>query len=150
MLHSRDQEFAKTVYEQVSAFKQLHTNAEGKTDKKVKQYGSMAHKLPLMIRSAGLAQTLAFVQVKSKKQKACEQLLDDLAKTLNQLNGEKFVDQSRIVSLDEYMFLTQNALAALLWYKRYAQSVLDVEPGDEPDDADDEVKSENQQQDGVK
>lgn len=149
MLHSRDQELAKTVYEQVSAFKQLHTNAEGKTDKKVKQYGSMAHKLPLMIRSAGLAQSLAFVQVKGKKP-AYKQLLDDLAQTLDQSSGEEFVNQSRIVSLDEYMFLTQNALAALLWYKRYAQSVLDVEPGDEPDEADDEIISDDQQQDGIK
>lgn len=146
MLHSRDQEYAKKVYEQVSAYKQQAGSAD---DKKVKQYGAMAHKLPLMIRSAGLAQTLAFVQVKAKKP-AYSQLLNDLAQTLDQPSGEEFVKQSRNVSLDEYMFLTQNALAALLWYKRYAQSVLDVEPGDDVDDEDDDVSNDNKQQDGAK
>lgn len=146
MLHSRDQEFAKTVYEQVSAYKQ---QAGGTDSKKAKQYGSMAHKLPLMIRSAGLAQTLAFVQVKAKKP-AYKQLLDDLAKTLAQPSGEEFVKQSRIVSLDEYMFLTQNALAALLWYKRYAQSVLGVEAGEEVDDDDDEAGNGSPQPGGVR
>jgi hypothetical protein len=29
------------------------------------------------------------------------------------------------------MRLTQRSLAALLWFKRYAQSVLDVKPGQE-------------------
>lgn len=135
-MSTRDQRFAKHVFEQVSAFKQKNTD-----QKKIKQYGSMAHKLPVMIRSAGLAQSLAFVQAKCKKQKACMQLLNDLAKTLDQPAGETFVEKSRNASLDDYMFLTQNALAALLWYKRYAQSVLNVESGEEADEEDDEVSN---------
>lgn len=150
MLHSRDQEFAQKVYEQVSNFKQNHLDAEGKTDTQVKQYGSMAHKLPLLIRSAGLAQALAFVAVKGKTQKAYVQLLDHLGQTLDQQNGETLVAQSRDVGLDEYMFLTQQALAALLWYKRFAQSVLDVEAGEEADDDDDETSNGAQPQGGVK
>lgn len=148
---TRDQRFAKQVFEQVSAFKRKNTNAAGKIDdKKIKQYGSMAHKLPVMIRSAGLAQTLAFVNAKSKKREAYKQLLADLADALEQENADNFIEQSRIASLDDYMFLTQNALAALLWYKRYAQSVLEVESGEETDDEDDEANNDGEQKDGVK
>jgi len=32
------------------------------------------------------------------------------------------------------MYITQQVLDALLWYKRFAQSVLDVDPTDQLDD----------------
>jgi len=138
MLHSRDQEYAKQVFAHVEPLLK-------RTRKEQKQYGSMAHKLPVLIRSAGLAQALAFVAATAKREKedqdsgkakwsAQQQLLDDLGQILELKDGAALLSESRTVQLDEYMFLTQNALAALLWYKRYAQSVLDVEPGEEADD----------------
>jgi CRISPR-associated protein Cmr5 len=154
MLHSRDQQYAAQVFRQVEKLL-------GRNRKEQKQYGSMAHKLPVLIRSAGLAQALAFVaatvkrgrdenDVEGTKWTPQGQLLDDLAQMLELEGAEELLTQSRNVSLDEYMFLTQNALAALLWYKRYAQSVLDVEPSDETDDRDDEGNNEDKQQDGAK
>ena len=151
MLHSRDQQNAAQVFNQVKKLLECER-------KEQKQYGSIAHKLPVLIRSAGLAQALAFVAATAKRGKDAEktkwtpqlQLLDDLAQMLKLENAEELLTQSRSVSLDEYMFLTQTALAALLWYKRYAQSVLDVEPSDEADDQDDEVNNDDNQQDGAK
>lgn len=151
MLHSRDQQYAAQVFKQVEQLL-------GRMRQEQKQYGSIAHKLPVLIRSAGLAQALAFVAATAKRGKDAErikwtpqlQLLDDLAQMLKLENADELLIQSRSVSLDEYMFLTQNALAALLWYKRYAQSVLDVEPSDEADDQDDEVNNDDNQQDGAK
>lgn len=152
MMDTRDQRYAKNVFERVEKLL-------GRKPKERKQYGSMAHKLPVLIRSAGLAQSLAFVAATAKrgtegndagkaKWSPQRQLLDDLAQTLELENAERLLTESRNAPLDQYMFLTQNALAALLWYKRYAQSVLDVEPGDEPDDDND--NDSNEEQDGAK
>lgn len=142
-LATRDQQFAKTVYERVAAFKQKRDAANQDKDKdkekgkdvQVTQYGSMAHKLPLMIRTAGLAQALAFVEAKAKKRAAYEQLLTDLAAVVE---SPDLVTLSRSAPLDKYIYLTQNSLAALLWFKRFAQSVLDVEVTDDADEDDDD------------
>lgn len=138
-LATRDQQFAKDVYERVIAFKQRRDEAHQDKDKgkdvQVTQYGSMAHKLPLMIRSAGLAQALAFVDAKAQKRTAYRQLLTDLAAVVQQPN---LVESSRDAPLDKYIYLAQNSLAALLWFKRYAQSVLDVEVTDDADEVDDD------------
>jgi CRISPR-associated protein Cmr5 len=104
----------------------------------------MAHKLPVLIRTVGLAQALAFVQARGKKD-AHKKLLDDLAavisaqngETLDASTGETLATTSRTAPLPDYMRLTQHALAALLWFKRFAQSVLEVEPGEEGEDSDD-------------
>lgn len=137
MLQSRDQQYAERVFGQVKNLLERPRNEQ-------KQYGSIAHKLPVLIRSAGLAQALAFVAATAKRGKDADgnkrtaqaQLLDDLAQMLNFGKADELLTQSRSVSLDEYIFLTQEALAALLWFKRYALSVLEVEPGDDSDQDD--------------
>ena len=88
-------------------------------------YGGMAHKLPILIRTAGLAQALTYVE--SRGNAAQQQLLRDLAATLHTPN---LTTAAITAQLADYMYLTQQAMAALLWYKRFAQSVLDVQPGD--------------------
>jgi len=114
------QEFPTRIYEQVLAYK-------GKPDEK--KYGSMAYTLPILIRTAGLAQALAFVQ--SKKKEACTNLLNHLAEVvMNDKDGEKFLEKSRTPNMQEYMYLTRRTMQALKWYKRFAESVLDVKPTD--------------------
>lgn len=118
----RDQVYALDAYKRVKTFK---TRAKSERDR----YGSMAHKLPVLIRIAGLTQALAYVEARGKPEH--KRLLDDLAQTLKKQNGELLVEAAINASLSEYIYLTQQALAALLWYKRFAQSVLDVQPGAE-------------------
>ncbi|NJP05008.1 MAG: type III-B CRISPR module-associated protein Cmr5 [Chloroflexaceae bacterium] len=122
-MHTRDQQYAATIFEQVQS---IATNPEQK-----QEYGSIAHKLPVLIRTAGLAQALAFVEARGKPPH--QLLLNHLATTINCQN---LVEQSRTVELNEYMRLTQQALDALLWYKRFAQSVLGVEAGEENSEGD--------------
>jgi CRISPR/Cas system CMR subunit Cmr4 (Cas7 group RAMP superfamily) len=43
------------------------------------------------------------------------------------LTGTNFFATVRKVELGDYMHLTQHTMAALLWFKRYAQSVLGVQ-----------------------
>lgn len=125
-MQTRDQRLATEVYNRVEQVKEKYPDE--KTPYR-KEYGSMAHNLPVLIRTAGLAQALAFVQARGKD--AHKDLLNDLAEVMGKSDGKALAEKSRTVNINEYMFLTQQALAALLWYKRFAQSVLKVEAGDE-------------------
>ncbi|MGB9179227.1 MAG: type III-B CRISPR module-associated protein Cmr5 [Pyrinomonadaceae bacterium] len=131
---TREQEYAATIYDQVAG------EIEPKPLLAQKKYGSMAHKLPVLIRVAGLAQALQFVESRGKGEQKL--LLQHLALTLGFENDEgenakeakaKLLDESRTSQLGAYMRLTQQSLAALQWYKRFAQSVLKVEAGEESD-----------------
>ncbi len=121
-IQTRDQEYAVDAYNRVKAVKN-----RSKTERD--RYGSMAHKLPILIRTSGLAQALAFVNARGKVEH--QRLLNDLALTLKKQSGENLAETAMNAPLSEYIYLTQQALAALLWYKRFAQSVLDVQPGTE-------------------
>ncbi len=115
-MRTRDQEYAIHAYEKVSAIK----DAAERTS-----YGSMAHKLPILIRTAGLAQALSFVETRGKE--AQKRLLSDLGETIGRQN---LAGIARSAELTEYMLLTRQVMDALLWYKRFAQSVLGVEASD--------------------
>lgn len=119
-MHTRDQKYAAAIHKKVDEFKQKHTKAAQK------KYGSMAHKLPVLIRTAGLAQALAFLEARGDPDQ--KRLLTDLAEVLDK---KDLVARSRDAELGEYRRLTGEALAALLWFKRFAQSVLDVKASDD-------------------
>lgn len=115
-MQTRNQVFAAAIHQKVSAFKETHSETAHK------KYGSMAHKLPVLIRTAGLAQALAFLEARGDQDQ--KQLLADLMAVLKQ---PTLVARSRDVDLGEYARLTRETLAALLWFKRFAQAVLKVE-----------------------
>lgn len=138
-MQTRDQRLAFAIYERVLAF-----DTPNLSKKQRKQYGSMAHKLPILIRTAGLSQALAFVEARHREKdgKIPPQLklLRDLEQVLlkeKMLEGSNLFAVARKAELGEYMCLTQHTMAALLWFKRYAQSVLGVQQGDEEEEDDD-------------
>lgn len=104
------------------AFGHVGTVAQDHCDK----YKAMAEKLPTLIRTAGLAQALAFVEAKAGSEAAWGKLLDHLAETLGYNGRAALSAASRTLSLGAYMNLTNRALDALLWYKRFAQSAPEV------------------------
>jgi CRISPR-associated protein Cmr5 len=120
---TRNQKFALEVYKKVG------TVSENDKPK----YGTMAQKLPLLIRTAGLAQAIGFLEAKSKE-KGNELLLKHLAETLGFSDAKSFGNKCRESEMTEYLRLTQNVLAALLWFKRYSVSVLGLEPNAEVKD----------------
>src|SRR2546430_2671049 len=97
-IQTRDQGYALDAYKQVKTFK---TRSKAERDR----YGSMAHKLPVLIRIAGLTQALAYVEARGKREHKC--LLDDLAHTLKKQSGEHLVEAAINASLSEYIYLTQ-------------------------------------------
>ena len=120
-----EQELAAKVYEQVAAYG--GDNKQGSPART--QYGSMAHKLPILVRTAGLAQALAFVESRGKEPH--HKLLEHLAQVVSQNDRSGFLNQSRIAQMQEYVYLTRRTMLALKWYKRFAESVLDVKPTDD-------------------
>lgn len=121
---TRQQQMALSAYDRVTA-------VEGQRPDYRQKYGTMAHKLPLLIHTAGLAQALAFVE--SRNEDAHTQLLQHLAETIDHAgihHGRELAARSRAAELDEYMLLTRRVLAALVWYKRFVESILKIEQPD--------------------
>lgn len=136
-MRTRSQEYANAVYEQVSEIDQQYDEKDPVKKKFRKQYGSMAHKLPVLVRTAGLAQALAYVEARGKE--AHQELLNHLTDTLQQTSAfdikkGSLAKQSREADIGEYMHLSEQVITALLWYKRFAQSVLKVEAGEDKED----------------
>ncbi|GHO49663.1 type III-B CRISPR module-associated protein Cmr5 [Ktedonospora formicarum] len=121
-MYTRDQQYALHAFEYVTAYKEKE-----KGDKERNQYGGMAHRLPVLIHSAGLAQALEFVNSRSGKKPPHKQLLTDLSKTIGYDSTGDLLEAVRQAPLTSYMQITYQVRQALLWYKRYAQSILDVE-----------------------
>jgi CRISPR-associated protein Cmr5 len=124
-MYTLQQEYAQKVYEKVKGFEENPLTDESKRT----QYGSMAHKFPVLVRQAGLIQALAFVHTRGKE--AHKTLLEDLAQIVASQSADAFVHQCREADLTTYMWLTRQTLSALEWFKRFAQSVLEVGPGEE-------------------
>ncbi len=122
-MRTLEQQFAAAVYPRVKAY-------EEESDKAKKRYGAMAQQLPVLIRTAGLAQALAFVEAKASggNEAPYHQLLDDLAIVLEFNSRGALLERSREAGLDEYVHLTRRALLALTWFKRFSQSILKVDP----------------------
>lgn len=117
-MQTRDQKYAVDVLDKVTKI-----SKEKKEYQNI--YGGMSHKLPILIRTAGLAQALSFVEAKAVKVNALQQLLKDLSVTVEQQELPAVARNTK--ELSAYIRLTQQVMAALLWYKRFAQSVLGVD-----------------------
>lgn len=118
-MQTRDQRYAADALKKV--------NELDKSE--YKKYGTMAHKLPILVRTAGLTQALSFVEARGSTEQ--HKLLDHLAQTIQVGDRNKLLKEARENDLSKYMELTQKVMAALLWYKRYAQSVLGVDPSED-------------------
>lgn len=130
-MQSREQQTAAAVYEKVAAYRDLTEKDSPERNK----YGGTAQKLPVLVRTAGLVQALAFVQ--SRKGDPYKHFLGDLAAVLGAQNADALLRSSRGTNLEEYIYLTERTMLALKWFKRFAQSVLEVAAtanatGDEP------------------
>ncbi len=121
-MRTRQQEYALRVFERVQAV--LDQEEEFR-----KKYGSMALRFPVLVQTAGLAQALAFVQARGEA--AYDQLLNDLALVVMEEDGDALVQRSREADFREYLWLTDKVMTALVWFRRYAQSLLKVAPGEE-------------------
>ncbi len=117
---TRDQRYAKVIYEQVVKLEPK------KEEDWVKDYGRLANNLPVLVKKAGLAQALSFAEAKGGAGR--ERLLKDLQAAIEEISRRQInlMERSRKAELSEYLWLTQQVMTALHWYKRFARSVLEV------------------------
>jgi CRISPR-associated protein Cmr5 len=126
---TRDQDRAAMAFEHVSAF-------AGDSDEKkasAKKYGTMVHKMPALLQTAGLCQALHFIQSRGDADQ--KQFLEHLARQLHRVNGQitnssSLLDRARKADLSEYLQLTDEAMACAAWYRRLVQGVLKVDATD--------------------
>ena len=96
-------------------------------------YGRLCHSFPVMVLTCGLCQAVAFSQAKAKDEgnrgKAHSSILADVEAIVG-IGAEKIVEASAF----DYMHFTRRILAAWIYYKRFAVSVLKVERGGSSDE----------------
>lgn len=122
-----------TLEQQRAALAYEHVQQVPRDNQKAKDlYGSMAQKLPVLIRTAGLCQAVHFVR--SRKKEILDMLLNHVAEQLKRVDtgitdGTSLCDRVRNAELSQYLWLTREALASAEWYSRLSQSELDVARG---------------------
>ena len=128
-----EQQRAAQAYRHVQAIAEEHPDKESQPRK---QYASMAQKLPVLIRSAGLCQALHFLKSRGKDEERSilGKLLGHLAEQMHRTdaaitNGDKLCAQVREADLQRYLWLTREALASAEWYARLSQSELGAAKG---------------------
>ena len=135
-----DQKRSKLVFEHVM---------EIQSKKYALDYGRLALSAPTMLRRAGLMQALAFFEAKgSRPAKADQGEAEQTGKTHYRELVERWLVElialgrvpdgttslrgyAETCCLVEYMRLTREVLALAQWHRRFAQSVLKVEPGED-------------------
>jgi CRISPR-associated protein Cmr5 len=121
-----DQERAKRAFDHIA-------DVAGWDKSKQKKYASIVYAMPALLRSAGLSQALHFVR--SRKDPDQRLFLEHLAKQLARVDAdidgsEKLLAKVRNEELPAYLRLTHETLACVVWYRRFVQGELSIEPGD--------------------
>ncbi|MDC0994072.1 type III-B CRISPR module-associated protein Cmr5 [bacterium] len=116
--------------------KDIHDpDAGGNASNMAQSYRSRATSLPAMVLQCGLAQTLAFVQAKSKGwkendaaaiTKAYGHWLHHLCQLISVSDDreDSFTEEVRSMDIRKYMVATEQALTAAAWLKRYAEAII--------------------------
>lgn len=112
----------------------LVTEVSNKGDDVKKIYGGLCHSFPVMVRTCGLCQAIAFSQDKatpdSDRGKAHSLLLKHVA-TLIGLQPDSLLGEVLKVDARQYMFYTRRILSAWIYFKRFAVSILKVDNSQE-------------------
>lgn len=124
-MKTRAQEDSELAYLQISA---LPDDVDGNA------YGGLCHHFPMLVLRSGLCQAVALYTVKANgktNQKAYKALLKHMASAsgYHGMTFEMFQENIQTMGLHEYQRTTRRILAAAIWYKRFAVSLLGVEHG---------------------
>lgn len=115
-------------------------------ESKVRQiYGGLCHNFPVLVRTCGLCQAIAFSVDKAgaidtgvssgeseenERAQAHQILLSHVAQVL-EVSANNLLETILKSSVEEYMLHTRRVLSAWVYFKRFARSILKAEPGGE-------------------
>ncbi len=107
------------------------------SDKIQKDYRSYVRRIPQMILSNGLGQTLAFIYSKKKSNEAynliykqlTNYLKSDSVASIDKIENE-LVEEVISYSSTKYRYVTQEVLAFLNWLRRFAEGMIEAEGGE--------------------
>ncbi len=136
-IQTRSQQMMKLALELVQEVAEKYPD---KDDPVRKAYGSLCHNFPPFVRTCGLCQAVAFSVDKASaadsenkddqsRGMAHRLLLEHVAKVLNIPSRDDLLDHLLSANLEEYMLLTRQVLSSWVYFKRFARSILKVEPG---------------------
>lgn len=109
---TRDQARAQKAYDRVSARREA------------KDYKRFSKSFPALIHTSGLAQAIAFGQVKDPCKDSTDSYMADLAHVAGAADLNELAREARTASLPRYQRLSRDTLAAATWLKRYAEALL--------------------------
>lgn len=92
------------------------------------KYGGLCHNFPVMIRQCGLCQAVAFLA--SKNEQAHQLILQHAQEQLGIVPQQNAASFARTISgwnATTYALKTRLIMQALVFYKRFAESILDVD-----------------------
>jgi CRISPR-associated protein Cmr5 len=107
-----------------------------KEDEKVRQiYGGLCHSFPVLVRTCGFCQAIAFSADKAqsddqKRAKAHQLLLNHVAQILD-MDTERLLEKIVGADAPTYLRYTRQVLSAWVYFKRFAVSILKVQSGGE-------------------
>jgi CRISPR-associated protein Cmr5 len=140
------QAVARTRSQQQMAQALQHVLAvQSQGDTTAKAYGGWCHTVPALILANGLCQTVAFLEDKSKadpskgpspKAQAARLVREHIAEVIDAGSADRLAGVVSQASLSQYMHQTRTVLAAWIYYKRFAVSLLGVQAGEDRSEAD--------------
>lgn len=107
--------------------------AEVKDKEWAGRYGRLCHKFPVLVRTCGLCQAVAFSSAKARGDGALAKAHGRILSDVEAITGQS-PDQLARANATDYMLQTRRLLAAWIYYKRFAESILGAGPGDEDDE----------------
>jgi len=122
MTQTRSQRLAQLVYTQVAPI-------QHREEKFRKEYGRLCNRFPVLVLENGLAQTVGFLTGKAGRdpEKAEKIFLDHLKNVLFDHATDNMLSTVLNAELAMYQHYTRQALAAAVWYKRYAEGLLGID-----------------------
>lgn len=122
------------------AWKYVQAVEKDKNNQLRKEYRTTVMKLPSLILTNGLGQTLAFLKSKGKgvvsnpEEKVYSDLQEWLhsGETINwgNANHDELIERIMAIDSDKYRLVTSEALSFLSWLKRFADAVLPKDGGE--------------------
>ena len=122
MVQTQSQLYAQRAYQKVTCVK-------GRGAEKEAKYRTVALSFPSLVHTCGLAQAIAFVEVKGKNSGFSEHLDYVLFEIERKETDEESLvaEKSRTNDLLDYMQLSRQVMTASGWLKRYAEAMLKSE-----------------------